>query len=62
MMTDPSVQRPLPLSDVTDDSQVFRFLLVFRWASLLPVVALGLSPGLTIARAPTVPWVLLLLI
>lgn len=34
---------------------------MFRWASLLPVVVLWLSPGLTVARPPALPWVLLLL-
>lgn len=61
MMTDVYTQRDLVPNDVADDSQVFRFLLMFRWASLLPVVALWLSPGLTIARPPALPWVLLLL-
>lgn len=60
-MTDASTPRHFPSDDVTDDNQVFRFLLMFRWASLLPVVVLWLSPGLTVARPPALPWVLLLL-
>lgn len=60
-MTDASTPRPFPSGDVTDDNQIFRFLLVFRWVSLLPVVVLWLSPGLTVARPPALPWVLLLL-
>lgn len=60
-MTDASTPRHFPSDNVTDDNQVFRFLLMFRWASLLPVVVLWLSPGLTVARPPALPWVLLLL-
>jgi signal transduction histidine kinase len=48
-------------SEAEESTQVFRFLLLFRWLALVPALVLWLAPGFAGHQPASTPWVLALL-